>query len=90
MPIFSGLGLARVGEPDLLALNGDRPAVVADAAGEHLHERRLAGPVVANEAEYLAAPEREVDAPQHVDRAVRLGDAAQFDKSVAGHDAAFR
>ena len=42
-------------------------------AGDDFHQRRLAGAIVAHEAQDLARMQREVDAPQRLDRAEMLG-----------------
>ena len=43
-------------------------------AGDGLHQRRLAGAVVADQADHLAGRDLEIDAVQHVDRAEALAD----------------
>ena len=57
-------------------------------AGQHVHERRLAGPVVADKADAFAALDREIDAVESADGAVMLLDAVQGDDalSVLGHE----
>ena len=49
-----------------------------EIAGDNLDQRRLAGAVVAHEAQDLAGLDRQVDASQRLDRAKVLSDAPQF------------
>ena len=53
----------------------DRAAVVRQLAGDHAQQRGLAGAVDADDADLLAAPDREVDAREHDVLAVRLRQA---------------
>ena len=54
----------RFGDRDLLAVEADRAGVGAVDAGDRLHHRRLAGAVVADEADDLARVDGEVDPVQ--------------------------
>ena len=67
-----------------LAADRDRAAVGRGDAGEHVHQRRLAGAVVADEADALAGRDREVDAVERPDGAEMLLDAVQRDDPVRG------
>ena len=62
---------------DVAAVEGDRAGIGAVDAGDGLHQRRLAGAVVADQADHLAGRDGEVDAVQHVDRAKALADAGE-------------
>ena len=68
------LGLVRVAERELLAVEADHPLVGPDQADEGLHERALAGPVVPADRVHLADPDVERKAANRLDRAVRLGE----------------
>ena len=54
------LGLDRVAEGNLVAVQLDRPLVSLVDAGEDLHERRLAGSVLPDDAEHLAGMQLEI------------------------------
>jgi hypothetical protein len=60
---------------DRLAVDRDRAGVGAQHAGQHLHQRALAGAVPPDQGDDLAALQREVDAAQHRDAVERLADA---------------
>ena len=62
------------------AADFDATRVGRDAADQHMHECRLAGAVVADEANALARGDFETDPVERADGAERLFDAAQFDK----------
>ena len=68
----------------LLAADEDVAAGRLDHAGEDLDQRRLAGAVVADQADHLAAVDMQVDAAEREDAPVGLGHFAEFDQSV-GH-----
>ena len=55
----------------------DRALVRRQRAGEDVHQRRLAGAVVPDEAQDLAGPDLEVGGPERLHRAEPLGDAVQ-------------
>ena len=52
-------------------------------AGDDLHQRALAGAVLADETVDLAGGEREVDVAQRLDAAERLRDAVQFEEGLS-------
>ncbi len=52
-------GLARIGDPGVLAVDAVRPFVRPVDTGDDLDEGALAGPVLAEERLHLATPERE-------------------------------
>ncbi|GAA1219921.1 hypothetical protein GCM10009675_48380 [Prauserella alba] len=54
-----------------------------DRPCQDLHQRRLSRAVVADEAEYLAGAQPEVDPAQRLHRAERLRDALERDERVA-------
>ena len=54
------------------------PRSGAQRAGEHMHQRRLAGAVVADEADALAGADGEIDAVKRADGAEMLFDAVQL------------
>ena len=66
-------------EVDRLAVDEHLAGVATDDAAEHLHERRLAGAVLADQRAHLARAQREVAVAQRVDGAVGLADVAQLD-----------
>src|SRR5690606_15295437 len=72
------LAVADAGEPARLALELDLSAVgaVRVDAGEDLHQRRLAGPVLPADRVDLAPPDLQVDVLERLHRRERLGDAA--------------
>src|SRR5690606_10787320 len=53
-------------------------------AGEHLHQRRLAGAVLAADGVDLTAPHGQVDVLQRLDAGERLGDPGH-PQNVVGH-----
>ena len=74
-----------LGDRDLLAVEADRAVVGGVDAGDRLHQRRLAGAVVADEADDLAGVDGEVDPVQRLDRAESLADSLQLEEwSAAG------
>ena len=76
----SSAPLAGIERQDVLAVEFDRAGIGAVDAGDGLHQRRLAGAIVADEADHFARLDREVDAMQHVDRAKTLADAVEGEK----------
>jgi hypothetical protein len=72
--------LSGVEREDVLAVEFDRAGVGSVDAGDGLHQRRLAGAIVTDEADHFARLDREVDAMQHVDGAKALADALQGEK----------
>ena len=66
-------------EVDLGAVDEHRAGVAPDHAAEHLHERRLARAVLADQRAHLAGPEAEVGVAQRADGAVGLRGVAQLD-----------
>ena len=80
----AGLARARrVPAGDRLAADEDLAAGRLDHAGEDLDQRRLAGAIVADQADDLAAVDVQVDAAERIDAAVGLRDVAQFDEALA-------
>src|SRR5208283_2846601 len=68
---------ARVGwrsEANLLAVENDAPGIRNKRAREDLAQRRLAGAIVADEAEDLAGTQREIDPFERLDRTEGLAD----------------
>ena len=63
------------------AVEVDVAAVGPVHAGDRLHERRLAGPVVANQRYRAAGLDRERDPAQSLDRAESLADVLQLEKT---------
>ncbi len=74
-------------DPHLPPLEAHRAAVGGIDAGDRLDQRRLAGPVVADEAHDLAGADGEVDPVQRLDRAEPLAYALQLEErsAVSGH-----
>ena len=58
-------------------------AVGRARAGKHMHERRLAGAVMADQSDALAAPDGEIDAVERADGAELHFDAFQVDDGGA-------
>ena len=75
--------LAGVPAVHRLAAHEDLAARRPHRAGENLDQRRLAGAVVADEADHLAAVDVHVDAAHGKDVAVRLLDFAKLDQPLA-------
>ena len=69
-------GLAGAGEPHRLAVDRDLAVIVGIDAGQDLHQRRLAGAVLAHQGMDLARARREIDALEHRHIAERFADAA--------------
>ena len=78
------LGLARAGEAHRRAVDrGSSPSSGAMHAGEDVHQRRLAGAVLAEERVDLAGLQVEVDAAQRLDAAEALLDAAHLEERLS-------
>ena len=75
---------ARVPAGDRLAADEDLAAGRLDHAGEDLDQRRLAGAVVADQADDLAAVDMKIDAAERIDAAVGFRDVAKLDQAL-GH-----
>ena len=73
-----GAGVARRAEMDRLAVDAHFAGVAGVDAGDDFHQRAFPGAVLARDAVDRARPQREIDAPQRVDAAERLGDTRQF------------
>jgi hypothetical protein len=72
-------GGQRVGGPadrGCPAVDADDPGIGAVDAEQHVHQRGLAGAVLAQQADHLAAAQGQVHAPIGLDRAERLVDPA--------------
>ena len=69
------LGVVGVANLHRLAVDGDRAAVDCVDAGEDLHQRGLAGPVLADQAENLAAADLKVHIFERLHAGERLGDS---------------
>ena len=78
------LRLDRVAEADLLAGELDGAGVGLVDAGEHLHERRLAGAVLADQAVHLARQQVEVGLAEHHVPGEGLGDTADAQHRLGG------
>jgi len=72
-------GVGRAVEPHRGAVDLDRAGIRDHGAGQHLAQRRLAGAVVADQPQHLAAAQGQVDILERLDRAVALADAAHAD-----------
>lgn len=80
----AGDGVARVVEGDPLAVDGDGALVRLLHAVEDLHQRRLAGAVLAHEGVHRATANRDVDVVVGHDAWESLGDAAELHGILAG------
>ena len=78
--------LVRIGVADGLAGDGDLALVAAVGAGEDLHQRRLAGAVLADESEDLAGEHVDVDVVEGAHPRKRLADAAHRQHQLAMSD----
>ena len=74
MPIVAGI--ARASEMDRLAVEDERALARRVEAGENLHQRRLAGAIVADDAQDLAGIDVEIHIAQRGDGAEIFVDAA--------------
>ena len=83
------LGVLHAGELHRRAHEPDDAVVLDVNAGENLHQRRLAGAVLADQRMNLAGPEVEVDVDQGRDTAERLGDARDFEDNAIAASAQF-
>ena len=72
-----GAGIDRLGEVNLPILEQDPAMRRREVARDDLHQRRLAGAVVAHEADDLAGLDREIDVGQGADGAEFLPDILQ-------------
>ena len=75
-----GQRIGRAGDPHRLALDEDLAGVGRIGAEQHVHQRRLAGAVLAQQPEDLARRHAEIDGLVRLDGAEALGDAAHFDE----------
>ena len=75
---------ARIGERDRLAAERDRAGAGLMDAGEHFHQRRFPGAVVAHQRDDFAGMHVELDVRQGRDRSEVLRDAAQAQHQLAG------
>ncbi len=66
-----------------LAVDDEFAAIRRDAAVEDMHQRRLAGAVVADDADALAGDKRKIGAVQSPDGAVGFFDADEIDERSA-------
>ena len=78
-PDARGDRVARRAEVDVPAVDPDDTLIRPVQPGEHVHERALAGPVLAEERVDLAGPEVEVDVVVGEDARERLDDADRLD-----------
>src|SRR5581483_695667 len=69
-------------EADALSVDVDVAAVLLVETAQDLHERALAGPVVADESEHFALAKGEVDPLQDDERAEPLGHPAYLERQV--------
>ena len=78
------LGIVDAGKTAFLAEEADRALVAAMRidARQHLHERRLAGAVLADDGVYFAGAHIQVDVLQRLHAGKRLGDVAHFKNDV--------
>ena len=83
------LAVMDAGETALLALVADVAVVAAVRidAGQHLHQRRLAGAVLADDGVDVAALDHQVDVLQRLDARKRLGDVAHLQNGVSHRSA---
>jgi len=77
------LGLARIGVAHVHSRDADGAVVRLDHAGKDVHQRGLAGAVLAQERVHLAGLEIEIDAAQGVHAAEALLDAVHLQEEPA-------
>ena len=75
--IGSGDAVAR---RHILPVDHDPAGVGSQGAGKHMHQRRLAGAIVADQADAALRRNDEVDARKRAHRAKTLGDAVEMDE----------
>ena len=75
-------GILRRGDDDLLPVDEDLSFVGIVDAGDHVHERRLAAAVLAEQSEDLAFPQGETDALVRRDRSEIFADVFEFQGDV--------
>src|SRR5262249_32290875 len=83
-------GMVDRAQHGLLAVNEDLPLGLRLVTGQDLHQRRLAGAVVPEDAQDLALLQLERDAAQCCDRAEGLGDilgAQRLWRAISAHHA---
>ena len=78
-----GVGLARVGEAQRLAVDRQRAGIRLVVAVDDLEQRGLAGPVLAHKGENLAGPDVERDVGEGLDVGERLADVANLEGAGA-------
>jgi len=83
-------GGGRVGDDGFLAVEHDLAFVWLQQAEEDVHQRRLAGAVLADDGVDLAAPDGKIDVFIGDEGAETLGDADQFDGSFGSCCLIFR
>ena len=69
--------------PLLLARDDEPSAIRRSAAGQDMHQGRLAGAVMADDADAFACTDREIDAVQSADSAEGFLDAVEVDERRA-------
>ena len=74
------LRLDGVGEADLLAVDQDLAPVLVVHAGQHLHQRRLAGAVLPDDRVDLARLAVQPDPVEHLDAEEALADVAHLEQ----------
>jgi len=72
--------IGRTGDPHRLALDENLAGIRRIGAEQHIHQRRLAGAVLAQQPEDFTGRDAEVDSLVRLDGAEALGDAAHFDE----------
>ena len=88
MPIAAGEQRRRAG--DVAPVEGHPTRIRGIVADEDLHQRRLAGSVLAEEGENGAASRYQVDAVENLHAAERLPDAIDLDDGAVRHAARLR
>src|SRR5690348_11502851 len=76
------MGLGDVAELDDTPADSDVPRVALRDAGKYLHQRRLAGAVLAHEGMDLSRREVQINSVDRRERAVALDDAAHGNACV--------
>ena len=84
-PDAVGRRLGGMAQDDRVAVVHDPATVRLVHAGEDLHQRRLAGSVLADQAHDLARPDGEAHRLQRVDAGEALVDALELERCGLGH-----
>ncbi|MGY4425581.1 hypothetical protein ACVWY2_008030 [Bradyrhizobium sp. JR6.1] len=66
----------------VVAADADHARARRDHAGQHAHQRRFAGAVLADQAQHLAAADAQIDVVERPDAGIGLADSAEFEQRL--------